>query len=87
MGAVETLICWENLDIIRYKLKNSAGGRWFLWIGGGFDRRRSYFPLCLKSLSVVQVVQEKKVGLSQLFWDSAIILMLLKVSEYAGTAK
>ncbi|VDM65265.1 unnamed protein product [Strongylus vulgaris] len=27
MGAVETLICWENLDIIRYKLKNAAGDK------------------------------------------------------------
>lgn len=24
MGAVEILICWENLDIMRYKLKNAA---------------------------------------------------------------
>ena len=26
MGAVETLICWENLDIQRYVLKNHASG-------------------------------------------------------------
>lgn len=26
MGAVETLIVWENLDIIRYTLRNAAGG-------------------------------------------------------------
>ena len=26
MGAVETLICWENLDIQRYSLKNHATG-------------------------------------------------------------
>lgn len=26
MGAVETLICWENLDIQRYSLKNHANG-------------------------------------------------------------
>jgi len=26
MGAVETLICWENLDIQRYHLKNHASG-------------------------------------------------------------
>ncbi|CAD6197655.1 unnamed protein product [Caenorhabditis auriculariae] len=25
MGAVESLICWENLDITRYKLKNANG--------------------------------------------------------------
>ncbi|VDK53448.1 unnamed protein product, partial [Cylicostephanus goldi] len=30
MGAVETLICWENLDIIRYRLKNAAG-EFFGW--------------------------------------------------------
>jgi peptide chain release factor subunit 1 len=24
MGAVETLICWENLDVQRYTLKNNA---------------------------------------------------------------
>ena len=26
MGAVETLICWENLDVQRYTLKNSSTG-------------------------------------------------------------
>ena len=26
MGAVETLICWENLDIQRYSLKNHTSG-------------------------------------------------------------
>merc|ERR1711970_35058 len=26
MGAVETLICWENLDIVRYDLKNHQSG-------------------------------------------------------------
>ncbi|GMT08898.1 hypothetical protein PFISCL1PPCAC_195 [Pristionchus fissidentatus] len=26
MGAIETLICWENLDIMRYKLKNGTTG-------------------------------------------------------------
>jgi peptide chain release factor subunit 1 len=30
MGAVETLICWENLDITRFQLKNpQTGGRTF----------------------------------------------------------
>ena len=27
MGAVETLICWENLDIQRYSLKNHTSGK------------------------------------------------------------
>ncbi|KAJ3727567.1 50S ribosomal protein L30e-like protein [Lentinula raphanica] len=27
LGAVETLIVWENLDITRYTLRNAAGGR------------------------------------------------------------
>lgn len=26
MGAVETLICWENLDITRFQLKNPVSG-------------------------------------------------------------
>ncbi|VDO25159.1 unnamed protein product [Onchocerca flexuosa] len=26
MGAIETLICWENLDIVRYQLKNPITG-------------------------------------------------------------
>lgn len=26
LGAVETLIVWENLDITRYVLRNAAGG-------------------------------------------------------------
>ncbi|KIM28994.1 hypothetical protein M408DRAFT_126422 [Serendipita vermifera MAFF 305830] len=28
MGAVETLIVWENLDVTRYVLRNAAGGVW-----------------------------------------------------------
>ena len=27
LGAVETLIVWENLDITRYVLRNAAGGK------------------------------------------------------------
>ena len=27
LGAVETLIIWENLDVIRYSFCNAAGGR------------------------------------------------------------
>lgn len=27
LGAVETLIVWENLDVTRYVLRNAAGGR------------------------------------------------------------
>jgi peptide chain release factor subunit 1 len=29
LGAIETLIVWENLDITRYVLRNAAGG--MLW--------------------------------------------------------
>ena len=34
MGAVETLIVWENLDITRYTLRNAAGGipSYFLYL-------------------------------------------------------
>lgn len=32
LGAVETLIVWENLDITRYTLRNAAGGEnYTLW--------------------------------------------------------
>lgn len=27
LGSIETLIVWENLDIMRYVLRNAAGGR------------------------------------------------------------
>ena len=27
LGAIETLIVWENLDITRYVLRNAAGGK------------------------------------------------------------
>lgn len=27
-GAVEILICWENLDVVRYQLKNHQTGGW-----------------------------------------------------------
>jgi peptide chain release factor subunit 1 len=26
MGAAETLVCWENLEMMRYMLKNSTTG-------------------------------------------------------------
>ena len=29
LGAVETLIVWENMDITRYILRNAAGGSYF----------------------------------------------------------
>lgn len=29
LGAVETLIVWENMDITRYLLRNAAGGQFF----------------------------------------------------------
>ena len=29
LGAVETLIVWENMDITRYILRNAAGGKPF----------------------------------------------------------
>ena len=30
LGAVETLIVWENLDITRYVLRNAAGGKYHI---------------------------------------------------------
>jgi peptide chain release factor subunit 1 len=30
LGAVETLVVWENLDILRYVLRNAAGGSYIL---------------------------------------------------------
>ena len=32
MGAVETLICWENLDIQRYSLKNHTSGNFNIFL-------------------------------------------------------
>ena len=43
MGAVETLICWENLDIIRYKLKNSAGEEKVLNLRPDEEKDKSHF--------------------------------------------
>ena len=31
LGAVETLIVWENLDITRYVLRNAANGEHISW--------------------------------------------------------
>lgn len=33
MGAVETLIVWENLATMRYTLRNAAGGEIARWFG------------------------------------------------------
>jgi len=32
LGAVETLIVWENMDITRHTLRNAAGGKIFMFI-------------------------------------------------------
>ena len=38
LGSVETLIVWENLDIIRYTLRNAAGGEWEKIVWEGFNK-------------------------------------------------
>ncbi|CAJ0582531.1 unnamed protein product, partial [Mesorhabditis spiculigera] len=43
MGAVETLICWENLDITRYKLRNNAGVETVLHLRPEEEKDKSYF--------------------------------------------
>lgn len=43
MGAVETLICWENLDIVRYKMRNSAGEDILLNLRPDEERDKSHF--------------------------------------------
>uniref|UniRef100_A0A914C3Q9 Eukaryotic peptide chain release factor subunit 1 n=1 Tax=Acrobeloides nanus TaxID=290746 RepID=A0A914C3Q9_9BILA len=47
MGAVETLICWENLDITRYRLKRSSGEEKLIHLRPDEERseevRRKYF--------------------------------------------
>lgn len=43
-GAVETLICWENLDVTRYTLKNHAtGDEKLLHLNPAQERDRSHF--------------------------------------------
>ena len=51
LGAVETLIVWENLDITRYVLRNAAGGMSYLFYTGhalfvlnGDFFRGDYYP-------------------------------------------
>ncbi|PAV63137.1 hypothetical protein WR25_12394 [Diploscapter pachys] len=43
MGAVETLICWENLDIVRYKLKNSTGEEKVIHLRPDEEKDKSHF--------------------------------------------
>ncbi|CAJ0564542.1 unnamed protein product, partial [Mesorhabditis spiculigera] len=43
MGAVETLVCWENLDITRYKLRNNAGTETILHLRPEEEKDKSYF--------------------------------------------
>ena len=43
MGAVETLICWENLDVQRYKLKNSAGEEKVIHLTPMQEKDKSHF--------------------------------------------
>lgn len=43
MGAVETLICWENLDIVRYKLKNAAGLETVLNLKPDQEKNKEHF--------------------------------------------
>lgn len=43
MGAVETLICWENLDIQRYVLKNHATSTTVLHLTPEQEKDKSHF--------------------------------------------
>lgn len=43
MGAIETLICWENLDIVRYKMKNSLGEDILLNLRPDEEKDKSHF--------------------------------------------
>lgn len=43
MGAVETLICWENLDIMRYRLRNNAGVESILNLRPDEEKDKSHF--------------------------------------------
>ena len=44
MGAVHTLIVWENLDVRRYELKNSATGETMVkYLNGGQEADQSNF--------------------------------------------
>uniref|UniRef100_A0A0N5AX67 Eukaryotic peptide chain release factor subunit 1 n=1 Tax=Syphacia muris TaxID=451379 RepID=A0A0N5AX67_9BILA len=43
MGAVETLICWENLDVTRYRLKNSNGEEKILHLRPDQEKNKSHF--------------------------------------------
>lgn len=43
MGAVETLICWENLDITRYKLKRANGEEKIVHLRPDQEKDRTHF--------------------------------------------
>jgi len=43
MGAVETLICWENMDVTRYCLKGSSGEEKVLHLRSDAEKDKSHF--------------------------------------------
>uniref|UniRef100_A0A8R1TVU2 Eukaryotic peptide chain release factor subunit 1 n=1 Tax=Onchocerca volvulus TaxID=6282 RepID=A0A8R1TVU2_ONCVO len=44
MGAIETLICWENLDIVRYQLKNPiTGEEKLLYLDPDQEKNKTHF--------------------------------------------
>lgn len=43
MGAVETLICWENLDVTRYRLKSPSGEEKILHLRPDQEKNKSHF--------------------------------------------
>jgi len=43
MGAVETLICWENMDVTRYCLKGSNGEEKVLHLRSDAEKDKSHF--------------------------------------------
>lgn len=42
MGAVETLICWENLDITRFRLKTGSGEEKIVHLRAGDERGKDF---------------------------------------------
>ena len=68
LGAIETLIVWENLDITRYVLRNAAGGIPIILQHPTFPN----FNLSQRKLSFIATKNRRKIGRSSLTSQQAL---------------
>lgn len=89
LGAVETLICWENLDIQRYVLKNHATTATVLHLTPEQEKDKSHFTDKEVNTSVVWTynLSTTMFKFFFLFQMSCMFVIISRLQEHTYTDK